>query len=73
MFYGQLTEGARNIGGPKKRYEDHVKRPMKKFNLDPGRLETAAADRVEWRRSVHDGTPHFEGERTGERKERSRI
>ena len=72
VFYGQLTEGTRNIGGPKKRFKDHIKRTMKKFNLDPGRLEAAAADRVEWRRSVHGGATHFESERARERTERSR-
>ena len=62
MFFGQLTKGTRNIG----------KRTMKKFNIDPGRLETAAADRAEWRRSVHDGATHFDSERARERIERSR-
>ena len=72
VFYGQLTEGSRNIGRPKKRYKDHIKQTMKKFNLDPGCLETAAADRGEWRRAVHGGATHFESERTRERIEKSR-
>ena len=72
VFYSQLTEGTRNTGGPKKRYKDHIKRTMKKFGLDPGRLETLTGDRAQWRRSVHDGATHFESERTRERIERSR-
>ena len=72
VFYGQLTEGNRNIGRPKLRFKDHVKQAMKKFNLNPMHLESTAANRSQWRQAVHNGASHFESERTRARTERSR-
>ena len=72
VLYGQLTEGNRTIGRPKLRYKDHIKQSLKKFNLNPARLESIAADRSQWRQAVHDGASHFENERTRARIENSR-
>ena len=72
VIYGQLTEGSRKIGRPKLRFKDHIKQSMKNFNLNPARLEAAAADRNRWRGAVYAGASHFEAERTRERIEQSR-
>ena len=72
VLYGQLTEGNRTIGRPKLRYKDYIKQSLKKFNMNPARLESTAADRSQWRQAVHDGASHFESERTRARIEKSR-
>lgn len=70
IMYGQLSEGNRPRGGPKKRFKDHMKRTMKSFNINPNELEHAAANRNGWRTECHRGAAHFETERTRRRNER---
>ena len=49
LLYGELTSGKRNIGRPKLRYSDVVKRDMKALDIDTGSWENLAADRPRWR------------------------
>ena len=49
IFYGELEDGGRHRGGPRKRYKDHIKATLKNCNIEPSNLETLAADRVQWR------------------------
>jgi hypothetical protein len=70
VMYGQLRRGDRKSGGQKKRYKDNLKINLKNFNMEPDRLEAAAADRVGWRSSVSRGAVHFEQHRMQEMRER---
>ena len=55
VFYGQLAEGSRRVGGQKLRYKDVAKRHMKSMNIDVDGWEELAADRTEWRSALHRG------------------
>ena len=60
ILYGQLLEGNRSAGGPKKRFKDHSKDLLKKCNIQPTILEHVAADRPLWRATSHQGLDHLE-------------
>ena len=49
LFYGELQQGARPRGAPKKRYKDYVKSTLKKAGIRPETWEAAALDRTGWR------------------------
>ena len=34
LFYGQLKNGQKKIGAPRKRYKDYFKSNLKDFNID---------------------------------------
>ena len=55
LFYGQLINGQRKIGAPRKRYEDYFKSNLKDFNIDVTAWEKAASDRPAWRRLISNG------------------
>jgi hypothetical protein len=59
VLYGELATGHRSVGGQRKRYKDHVKATIKKFNMNPGTLERDAADRSRWRALSCAGAAHF--------------
>lgn len=71
IFFVELAEGVRHDGGPKRRYEDHLKRSMTSCNLDPGQFEVMSEDRAQWRSAVNNGIRHFE-EMLKEKRERQR-
>ena len=45
LFYGELSQGRRNQGRPKKRYKGNLKSNLKWAGIQPKELETAAANR----------------------------
>ena len=55
LFYGELEEGKRRVGGQKLRYKDVVKRHLKAANIDVNSWEELAADRISWRRCLYNG------------------
>ena len=55
VLYGELTEGRRHPGGPRKRYKDHLKTTLKKCGIEPTTIENAAADRRAWRSTCRNG------------------
>ena len=55
ILYEKLASGLRKVGGQKKRYKDHVKTVLTKFETPPDMLETYAADRSDWRAKCHEG------------------
>ena len=55
LFYGQLKNGQRKIGAPRKRYKDYFKSNLKDFNIDVTAWEKAASDRPTWRRLISNG------------------
>ena len=69
VLYGELAEGNRKQGGPKKRFKDQLKATLKNCSMDPRQLEIVAAERSEWRSLCHQGVQHFETQRTRRRVE----
>ena len=55
LFYGQLKNGQRKIGAPRKRYKNYSKSNPKDFNIDVTAWEKAASDRPAWRRLISNG------------------
>ena len=55
LFYGQLKNGQRKIGAPRKRYKDYFKSNLKDFNLDVTAWEKAAFNKTAWRRLISNG------------------
>lgn len=72
IFYGELQQGKRSIGGQKKRYKDTLKASLKAFNIDPVCWEKDAQDRAFWRHSVHKGAEMCEANRTAAAEQRRR-
>ena len=67
ILYGQLKDGRRRPGGPKKRFKDQVKSQMKKCHIPPANLENTANDRMAWKVAVARGVATLEQERTAHR------
>ena len=63
ILYGELTNGARSSAGQKKRYKDHMKVILKKFDIDPRVLESSAVDRNVWRSQCYEGANIYERKR----------
>ena len=63
MLYGELSNGTRPRGAPKKRYKDQLKCTLGMTNIDPSSWEQTANDRTTWRRAIHQGTVDFEEKR----------
>lgn len=63
IFYSELTEGNRAVGGQKKRYKDCLKESMKNCELDWKTWETGALERTSWRGEIRDGVERFETRR----------
>ena len=55
ILYGELKEGTRSRGSPKKRFKDNLKQNLKKCNRDLDRWETLAANRPLWHSAVTSG------------------
>ena len=62
VLYGELAVGGRSVGRPFKRYSDTVKTSLKKSNIDPADLETAATDRTTWRVACRTGAAFQQAE-----------
>ena len=60
ILYGELTVGSRSAGGQKKRHKDHMKVVLKKFDIEPSRLESSAIDRNTWRSQCYTGARNCE-------------
>ena len=74
VFYGELSEGKRDRGAPRKRFKDQLKRQLTLGNINFKTLEETVADRDGWRAATSQAVQHFEATRreTVEEKRRSR-
>jgi hypothetical protein len=63
IFRGELCEGQRPVGGPKKRYKDQLKRDLKRIGLPPASFEAETVDRTSWRGRCSAGCQTWEEER----------
>ena len=70
LLFGELQEGKRARGAPKKRYKDSLKASLKAFNINPDSWEAAAQDRSGWRAAVHEGAKSCEANRTSAAEQR---
>ncbi|PFX28925.1 Craniofacial development protein 2 [Stylophora pistillata] len=60
MFYSELTEGKRAVGGQKKRFKDEVKGHLNQCAIDTKELENLAMNRTIWSKAIRDGVEKFE-------------
>ena len=76
LFFGELTTGKRDQGGPKKRFKDSLKASLKDFGVQPDGWETAATNRTLWKSTLTRGASSYEARRIREaelkRQERKR-
>ena len=63
-MYGELQQGNRMVGRPRKRYKDSLKDALKSCNVPLQSWETRAEDRASWRTAIHTGVQSFEAGRT---------
>jgi len=73
LFYGELRQGNRSVGGQKKRFRHTLKVSLKAFDIDINTWEKAAQDRGGWRAAVHKGAQSYEANRTAAAEERRRA
>ena len=64
LLFGELVDGKRSRGAPKKRFKDSLKASLKAFDICPDAWEIAAQDRSCWRTSVQKGAKDCEANRT---------
>ena len=58
-LFSQLTHELRTRGGQRKIYKDTAKDYMKKGHININTWEAMAADRLTWRRSIHEAAARF--------------
>ena len=63
VFYGELRDGKRKRGAPKKRFKDQLKRPLNLTSIKEQHWESNAKDRYSWRAATKQGAMHFEAAR----------
>ena len=63
LLFGELQDGKRTLGAPKKRFKDTLKASLKAFGINPASWEQTAADRSKWRAAVHDGARRHESDK----------
>ena len=73
LLYGEFSQGARKVGGQRKRFKDSLKAYLKDFNIDITTLENAASDRPAWQSMIHKGALHSEVQRSNVAKEKRRT
>ena len=64
ILYGELKDGTRSIGAPKKLFKDQIKTTLKICNIPVDQLEALATDRSTWRSTVRQAVDTFEAART---------
>ena len=72
ILYGQMQDGYRDPGGPKKRYKDYTKQTLKKCGINSSRLEAQAQDRPHWRHACTSGVKKIEEDLSKQRDARRR-
>jgi len=64
LLYGQLSEGKRAPGRPKKRFKDCLKDSLNSLDIPRETLESLAANKSEWRSAIYAGAKLAEEKRT---------
>ena len=60
LFFGELRDGKRSLGAPKKRFKDSLKASLKAFGINHVTWEQTASERSKWRAAVHSGARRHE-------------
>ena len=63
ILYGELADGKRPRGGPKRRFKDQMKRSLAQANIPANNWEPIALERHSWKVRVREGVEAFEAER----------
>ena len=63
VFYGELSQGKRNRGAPRKRFKDQLKRQLRAASIPEKDWESIAKDRDSWRETINRGANTFEATR----------
>ena len=63
VFFGELQEGKRDRGAPRKRYKDQLKRQLTQAGINRQLWLQETSDRYSWRSSVRKASHEFEAER----------
>ena len=73
VFYGELSQGKRDRGAPRKRFKDQLKRQLTQAGIDHSEWEALAEDREEWRGTIKTAADNFEeGRKTAAAEKRQR-
>ena len=72
VLYGELSSGHRNIGGPKKKYKDCLKKSLRACHIDLDQWSTLASNRETWRHTVTGAVSAFERNRRAVKEEKRR-
>ncbi|KAK2547400.1 hypothetical protein P5673_032622 [Acropora cervicornis] len=59
-YYGELSQGKRDRGAPRKRFKDQLKRQLTQAGIDHSEWEALAEDREEWRGTIKTAADNFE-------------
>ena len=63
VFYGELYQGKRDRGAPRKRYKDQLRRQLRAADIPEKDWESRARDRDGWRALLRWGTAAFKSSR----------
>ena len=63
VFYGELRDGKRKRGAPKKRFKDQLKQQLNLTSIKEQHWDSIAKDRNRWRATTKQGVMHFEAAR----------
>ena len=71
LLYSELSDGARKVGAPKKRFKDQLKSSLSKCDIAD--FEALANERGQWKTAVKTGVAKFEKARIDDLRERRRC
>ena len=63
IFYSELSQGARKIGRPMRRFKDNLKENLKKCSMNVSNWEANSLERAQWRAELRSGVESFEEKR----------
>ena len=73
LFYGELHEGKRRVGGQKKRYKDNLKASLKELKIDTESWEASTTNCAKWRSKIFTGALAAETTRLAEAKHKRAV
>ena len=72
VFFSELQEGKRDLGAPRKRYKDQLKRQHAQVEISHQSWQQEGLDRESWRSSVRKDSFEFEADSHKAAKEKRR-
>ena len=64
LFYGELHQGKRTVGGQRKRYKDSLKSSLKEFSIPTQNWEALNLNRSQWRSHITQGATSADSAKT---------